>query len=65
MMFLDDKDVMSILRIAHEKDKQVFTTTIVQPITTVNSIFSYWKNNIYYSDLSTGKYMRAVLDDNY
>ena len=55
MMFLDDKGVMSILRIAAAKDKQVFTTIIVQPITTVNSIFSYWKNNIYYCDLSTGK----------
>ena len=46
MMFVDDKGVMSILRIAPAKDKQVFTTTIVQPITTVNSIWSYWKNNI-------------------
>ena len=56
MMFLDDKGVMSILTIAAAKDKQVFTTTtIVQPITTVNSIFSYWKNNIYYMDLSTSK----------
>ena len=64
-MFLDDKDVMSILRIAHKKNKQVFTTTSVQPIITVNSIYSYWKNNIYYCDLSTGKYMIAVLDDNY
>ena len=64
-MFLDDKDVMSILRIAAAKDKQVFTTTIVQPITTVNSIWSYLKNNIYYADLSTGKEMIAVLDDNY
>ena len=37
-MFVDDKGVMSILRIAPAKDKQVFTTTttIVQPITTVN-----------------------------
>ena len=64
-MFVDDEGVMSILRIAAAKDKQVFTTTIVQPITTVNSICSYWKNNIYYIDLSTGKYMIAVLDDNY
>jgi hypothetical protein len=55
MMFVDDKGVMSILRIAAAKDKQVFTTTIVQPITTVNSIFSYWKNNIYYMDLSKSK----------
>ena len=55
MMFVDDKGVMTILRIAPAKDKQVFTTTIVQPITTVNAIFSYWKNNIYYSDLSTSK----------
>ena len=64
-MFVDDKGVMSILRIAPAKDKQVFTTTIVQPITTVNSIFSYWKNNINYADLSTSKNMIAVLDDNY
>ena len=55
MMFADDKGVMSILRIAPAKDKQVFTTTIVQPITRVNSIWNYWKNNIYYSDLSTSK----------
>ena len=59
-MFVDDKGVMSILTIAAAKDKQVFTTTIVQPITTVNAIISYWKNNIYYSDLSTGKNMIAV-----
>ena len=65
MMFVDDKDVMQILTIAPAKDKQVFTTTIVQPITTVNIIYSYWKNNIYYVDLSTGKEMIAVLDDNY
>ena len=65
MMFLDAEGVMSILRIAAAKDKQVFTTNIVQPITTVNSIFSYWKNNIYYTDLSTRKEMIAVLDDNY
>ena len=65
MMFADDKDAISIVTIAPAKDKQVFTTTSVQPITTVNSIFSYWKNNIYYCDLSTGKYMIAVLDDNY
>ena len=54
-MFLDEEGVMSILRIAAAKDKQVFTTTIVQPITTVNIIYSYWKNNIYYSDLSKSK----------
>ena len=64
MMFVDDKGVMSILRIAAAKDKQVFTTTIVQPITSVSSIWNYWKNNIYYADLSS-KYMIAVLDDNY
>ena len=64
-MFVDDKGVMSILRIAAAKDKQVFTTTIVQPITTVNSIWNYWKNNIYYADLSTGKEMIAVINDNY
>ena len=64
MMFVDDEGVMSILRIAAAKDKQVFTTTIVQPITTVNSIFSYWKNNIYYTDL-TGKESIGVLYDNY
>ena len=65
MIFVDDKSVMKILTIAPAKDKQVFTPTIVQGITKVNSIFSYWKNNIYYTDLSTGKYMIAVLDDNY
>ena len=65
MMFVDDKDVMQILTIAPAKDKQVFTTTIVQPITTVNSIYSYWQNNLYYTDLSTSKDMIAVLDDNY
>ena len=64
-MFADDKDAISIVTIAPAKDKQVFTTTSVQPIITVNSIYSYWKNNIYYCDLSTGKYMIAVLDDNY
>ena len=65
MMFVDDEGVMQILRIAPAKDKQVFTTTIVQLITTVNSIYSYWKNNIYYSDLSTSNNIIAVLDDNY